>query len=707
MPKISSNVRSESKLLGTQDDFQIYSKGREIKQRMDDFYARNSDQNKDLWLQASYDNRFESGDQSAYFEIHSDIPDAFRKTFNFNRIRRIVNMISGYQRKNRHSTRIIPVENGDQETADQYSKVIAHIDRKERVLDTISASFRDSIISGMSMMHLWVDFRDDPVSGNLRVDRLPYSSYMIDPYFKKKDLSDCNEIWRRSYLTKEQIISLLPNKKSNILTLSSGEALDKFNYMPEAFSVNKNKLLSYDEFYYLDSRKKKILIDSQTGETMEIPQDFDEDSLSEYLRIYPSVTVADIKVPTVKMAIFVQDVMLYDGANQLGIDEYPFTPTFSYFNPALPYLSQKIQGVVRDLRDPQFLYNRRKAIEDDLLSSQINSGFKFKEGALLNPKDAIASGQGKPLIINRNFDMNDVQKIEPGQIPPSMFQLSQQYANEIMEISGVNEELLGSAVDDKAGVLAMLRQGAGLTTLHELFDNLDTAQKILGSKMLKAIQANYTTGKVSRIIEEEPTAQFYNKAFGIYDAAVEEGFDTTTQRQNEFAQLMHLKEMGIPIPDESLIEAATLQNKTKLLENIKQIQQQQMQAEQEAKAVENDLRRAQTNLANAKVESDLSLAKERDSRVYSNIGLMQERAYESEKDRTQAILNVAKTLQEMDSVDLGNIMKLIQLNNAINGGEQANKRSAAIGSAINNGATKDMPEAPEHDPSKLGNMLQQ
>jgi hypothetical protein len=682
-------------------EFQLYTKGKELKERRDDFYAQQGSQNQDLWLQASYDNRFESGDQSAYFEIHTEIPDAFRKTFSFNRIRRVINMISGYQRRNRHSTRIIPVENADQQTADQYSKVIDHINRKEHVLDTISASFRDSLISGMSMMYLWVDFREDPVSGVIKVDRIPYSSYMIDPFFKKKDLSDCNQIWRRSYLTKEQIISLLPDKKSKIKTMTPEEAVGMFNYMPETMDVSKNKFLSFDEFYYLDSRKKKILIDSTSGETMEIPQDFSDDELREYLRYYPNITVADTYTPTVRLAIFVQDVMMYDGPNQLGIDEYPFIPTFGYFNPSLPYLSQKVQGVVRDLRDPQFLYNRRKAIEDDLLSSQINSGMMFKEGALVNPKDAIKSGQGKPLIINRNFEMSDVQKIPPGEIPPSMFQLSEQYANEIMEISGVNEELIGSAVDDKAGVLAMLRQGAGLTTLHELFDNLDTAQKILGSRMLKAIQANYTPGKIERIIEEQPTEQFYNKAFGIYDAAVDEGFDTATQRQNGFAQLMQLRERGIPVPDETIIEAATLQNKTQLIQDIQQNQQAAQQAEMEAKQVEMDLHRAQANLANAKVESDLSLAKERDSRVYSNIGLMQERAFESEKDKTQALLNVIKSLKEIDSVDIDQLMKLVRLNESINQGNKAANNSAALGTAINKGVTKDMPEEPEHDPKKM------
>jgi hypothetical protein len=696
MPIISNEVpKSQS------GEFQLYTKGKELKERRDDFYAQQGSQNQDLWLQASYDNRFESGDQSAYFEIHTEIPDAFRKTFSFNRIRRVINMISGYQRRNRHSTRIIPVENADQQTADQYSKVIDHINRKEHVLDTISASFRDSLISGMSMMYLWVDFREDPVSGVIKVDRIPYSSYMIDPFFKKKDLSDCNQIWRRSYLTKEQIISLLPDKKSKIKTMTPEEAVGMFNYMPETMDVSKNKFLSFDEFYYLDSRKKKILIDSTSGETMEIPQDFSDDELREYLRYYPNITVADTYTPTVRLAIFVQDVMMYDGPNQLGIDEYPFIPTLGYFNPSLPYLSQKVQGVVRDLRDPQFLYNRRKAIEDDLLSSQINSGMMFKEGALVNPKDAIKSGQGKPLIIKRNFEMSDVQKIPPGEIPPSMFQLSEQYANEIMEISGVNEELIGSAVDDKAGVLAMLRQGAGLTTLHELFDNLDTAQKILGSRMLKAIQANYTPGKIERIIEEQPTEQFYNKAFGIYDAAVDEGFDTATQRQNGFAQLMQLRERGIPVPDETIIEAATLQNKTQLIQDIQQNQQAAQQAEMEAKQVEMDLHRAQANLANAKVESDLSLAKERDSRVYSNIGLMQERAFESEKDKTQALLNVIKSLKEIDSVDLDQLMKLVRLNESINQGNKAANNSVALGTAINKGVTKDMPEEPEHDPKKM------
>ena len=91
-----------------------------------------------------------------------------------------------------------------------------------------------------------------------------------------------------------------------------------------------------------------------------------------------------------------------------------------------------------------------------------------------------------------------------------MIQLSEILGREIQEISGVNEELLGSAMDDKAGVLSMLRQGAGLTTLQILFDQLDLSQKLLGRLLLHTMQANFTPGKVKRIIGEEgPSPEFY------------------------------------------------------------------------------------------------------------------------------------------------------------------------------------------------------
>jgi len=686
-------------------NIQVYNeKGSYIKSQMEDFYTNSSNSNILYWNEASIDSRFEAGDQRAFYEVHPEIPNKLRKQFNFNRIRKMINMISGFQRRNRKSMLAIPVENGDQETADQYSKVLSHISRKQGVLETLSNAFNDSLITGISLLHVWNDFSSDPVSGTLKVDNYAYNSFLIDPDFKRQDLSDCRQIWKRSYLTKRQIKSLLPKKSKIIDELSFIGTDGKFTFMPEYSNVENRKLMAYDEYYYMDSRKQTIVIDATTGESWEYKRgkvNPEDEEFKEFLRVYPDLLVETKEVSTVKLAILVNGTLLYDGENTLGIDKYPFIPVIAYFKPSLPEFSLRIQGVVRGLRDAQFLYNRRKAIEDDILSSQVNSGFIYKEDALVNPKDIFMTGQGKGIALKHTAQMTDVQKINSAQIPPSMFELSEGYAREIMEISGVNEELLGSAIDDKAGVLAMLRQGAGLTTLQPLFDNLDYSQKLLGSVLLESISANYSVGKIKRIIEEEPAPQFYDKAFGKYDIAIEEGINTTTQRQQEFASLLHLKEAGINIPESAIINASTLQNKNDLIKSIEEANNMVMEQEAKREQVELELKEAQMNLANAKVESDLSLAKERDSRVFSNLGLMEERQIEAEKDKTQSMLNLVKALQEIDNVTLEQMSKMIQLGNLVEADSLNNNKVEKAGVAITSGATKDVPNVPSEKSVEL------
>ena len=128
----------------------------------------------------------------------------------------------------------------------------------------------------------------------------------------------------------------------------------------------------------------------------------------------------------------------------------------------------------------------------------------------------------------------------------------------------------------------MLRQGAGLTTLQPLFDRLDFAQKLLGKIIIKAVQNNYTPGKIKRILNEEPSPEFYNRNFGNYDCVVEDGLNTATQKQMQFAQLMQMRELGIGIPDDLLIDSAPLQNKTELIEAVRQAQEQQGQGQEQA-----------------------------------------------------------------------------------------------------------------------------
>lgn len=646
------------------DDMYYSGQDRGIQEMIEYYYASAIQINQSFWSEADIDNRFKVGDQTLWNDIYGNVPAFRRKQLQFNRIRRVINMITGYQRQHRFSTVVVPVENSDIETADQFSRLMIWANGNGNVLDTISQAFEGACTTGLNLLSVWMDYREDPINGDIRVDNVSYNEYLIDPFFKKHDLSDCRFLWTRKWLSKNEIKSLLPDKKDEIEHMTARGWKDgKFQFQPEAYNYAMQDLISYDEFYYLDYRTRKIFVDVTSGESLEWKHE--NDAAIQYLKSFPNIKEVEQTIPTVKLAILVNGKVMYNGQNPMGIDRYPFVPVIGYYEPQIPYFPWRIQGVVRGLRDAQYLYNRRKIIELEILESQINSGIKYKEGSLINPKDAFLTGQGRALAIARDAQMDDVQQILPPQIPPSMLQLSEILGREINEISGVNEELLGSATDEKAGVLSMLRQGAGLTTLQILFDQLNFSQKLLGHIFIDLMQANFSPGKVARILGEQPSNQFYNRVFQKYDCVVEEGLYTSTQRQMQFAQLLQLREMGVPVSTNDLINASTLQGKQDLIDSIQQQEQSQAQQAQEQHQAAMQLQQAQVQSLQAQSVANYGLGQERQSRIEENKSLAVEREAQAEREESEAFYNELKAVKELQAMDLNQVVQMINIINSL------------------------------------------
>ena len=211
-------------------------KDKAILQRMESFYAEAITINQSFWGEADTDTRFETGDQTLWTDLYGNLPANRRRQFNFNRIRRVINMIDGHQRRNRKSIICTPERSKDQETADQFSKAFLWIDKQESYLHTVSEAFHGALVTGLNFLQVWVDYRTDPVNGSIKVNNCPYNSFLVDPYFRKHDMSDCNAIWKRSFLTKRECISLLPEHTEEILGLTgldAGSGRDgKFQFEP-------------------------------------------------------------------------------------------------------------------------------------------------------------------------------------------------------------------------------------------------------------------------------------------------------------------------------------------------------------------------------------------------------------------------------------------------------------------------------------------
>jgi len=150
-----------------------------------------------------------------------------------------------------------------------------------------------------------------------------------------------------------------------------------------------------------------------------------------------------------------------------------------------------------------------------------------------------------------------------------------------------------------------------------------------------------------------------------YDAVVEEGLNTSTQKQMQFAQLIQLRQMGLPIPSDQLIEASTLQNKDKLIKTLAMQEQLQQQQAQQQVQLQSQMVQSQIQDASARAMANQGLGMERMSRMEENRALAVERLAEAQKDRDMAIYERIKAAKELTSLDLAQLEKALDLIRAL------------------------------------------
>lgn len=670
MPSYESGQYS----LGYIDPSDIQAK--DLKQMQDCFYQSNYTANSTLWMQGAIDKRFKVGDQQLYNQVYGNNSGNAQKFF-FNLIRRHINMIAGFQRKNRKSTITIPIGEEDDPLADDYNKCMRWVDDRDGFQEYLSQSFEGALDTGETLLHMYPDYTYDPISGDLFTDAVAYNNYLIDQYTRKQDLSDCNGIWRRRWTSKMMAKLLLPGYSKEIDRMKPGGMKDgRFPLQAELQNVAINNLFTYDEFYYRTTRPGKIILDPMSGEAVEWEEDEqdEEDMMDRVLHEQPWLKVKTVDIPTVKLVISLSGKIVYHGKNLLGIDQYPFVPSQCYIEQDIQAYAWRKQGIIRNLRDSQFLYNMRKVIELQLLQSSLNAGWIYPVDVVPDPKcfRQTSGGDGFLIPLKQGHLPNEIQRIEPVSIPQSLLELSNSLAEDITKISGVNEELLGAATDDKSGILSMLRQGAGLTTLQTIFDKLDYTQRLYGKIILQAIRKNFSKGKIRNILGHEADPRFWTSHSQKYAVAVEEGNYSTSQRQMELQQLLHFKELGMGIADKSIIRAAFITNKRQVIADMEEQQQQQMQAQQAES-------QAKQKLDDAKIMSLMSKAQSDQASVQEKFAKIEDLHAGADHKKAETELALVKSMLELETMDLDMIHRSYEIAMAIKGQNTEQQQPAMAG----------------------------
>lgn len=591
-----------------------------------------------------------------------------RMVLELNKIRRVVNLYSGYERENRLSTVVAPVEDSDENTADLLSDVMLYVYDKGDAHHVISDAFEHSLKTGLAIVGVYIDYSKDKVNGDIKFYSKPFNAIMLDPYFTKRDLSDCDQASTRDLLSREQVKSMLPWVDPSVIdNIPTGIRDNKYQYLGIYRQYNSTyiakNLLTYDQYWVRVNKPQKYLVDMETGVTEEWHGDkAEEKHLIEALRNNDQVQLINSYKRTVELNIIVGGRLLYSGPDPTGLDDFPFVPIISYFEPLIDTYELKIQGLVRSIRDAQRQYNRRHSQIIDLMESVINTGWISRNGAVVDPEMLLQSGQSRNIVLNEGYDVNaDIREIQPPQVPPGYLQYQDIIDKNIMEIPGGSEELLGiSSTGDSqvSGRLAEVRASNGLKGNRGIFDNLEQALKWLGNIVVEVVQKNFTPGKVWRITKRDPTPEFFSGEFGRYDSVIKQAILTQTQKEAYYYQLLQLRELlGDVIPADEIVDAAPLQGKVRLRERMLQQQEQQNQLAQ--LEMEQEQRKAQLEMS--QIENNLALAQERRGRVLADIGLARERISEGEQNYAKALLDNARTVAEIEELDRNHLLEVMRL----------------------------------------------
>lgn len=628
-----------------------------------------------------------------------------REPLEFNIMRRPLQFYSGYLRDNIKSIVYAPVEGSDQATADQFTKLGDYIWDKGAGFSTFLEACDEGLKSGLALVGLQMDFSRDFINGDISFFKRVYNQFFLDPMFSSLDLKDCAFAITRDLLSKEHIKQLIPFvDPKEIDHLQYAFRDDKFlTYHPQFTNFARNRnIIAYDQYYKRVTKERTFLVDIDTSFYRDVTDLPPEElrqlkfGMKRFERLREEAEAAGndtIEIPNVEFHTVNRDfvdlnIMLnghrvYCGPDKTGIDQsYPFVPIICYFEPSIWMPSQRIQGIAASQYWNQRQFNKRHMKIINMMDSDISTGFKYLIGSVPDPSDLQQTGQNRIIGIDpeatSGLGLGAVEQLHGGGANPALMEYQAILDKLSMTLANINETMLG--VDEKgntqvSGRLAEVRLAQGLRGNRKVFDQIETSQQLLGGLLLQAMQKNLPPGKIKRILDEEPTDQFYNKDFEQFDAIIKEGIRTKSQKDAYYYELINLKKDGIvDVPQSEIIRALNMSGISELQGAMEK------QDEQLQKVRSLEEKRIQTELdeVSSRTEANLGLAQERKARVISDLALKDERESESVENLANAALERAKAITEIAKLNEDRIIQVLSFVNQMEREEEIKKEQQKI-----------------------------
>ena len=620
-----------------------------VRQWLENIYTKVQPLEQARWNQSNIDTLFYAGAQTfvnRYFNFNANTNSS---GYYFNLIQQNINMVTGYQRQHRKAPIVLPINGSDGQTADQFTKALISQYNRNGIHEQISRGFEQSCITGMVLAQPYLDYSGDAAQGDIKLKIWEYNSFLVDPYFRDFGMEDCSFVWTQEYISKREAKERFPGKVDKISPMAGApQRYGSFYFLPENYNMNRNDLMVLSYVWYKYKKSKKRLYSKSTNQFFDFSAGDEE--IAEVMLQIKDLEMVTVDVPSWKLAVILNDQLMYQGFNPLGFDSCPFIMLPWNYEPHINYYDLRVRGLVRTMRDAQYLLNRRIILNHDISESSINSGYIRKVGAVANEDTLMKPGQGYQIIINEGYEMSDFQKIVPNVVPQSDMALADQLQSLIFSTSGINLENWSAQDQPNASALtSMIKQAANLTVLQKYFDQWDFCAKQIAEKCIEIMQYNFGPTKIALLIGEEPSPFFYSRIFSQYQVTVEEALLTPTQRSLHAQQLLDINSLfGREVfPPSMVVKDMNMTGRSEAVQYLQQQEQQMQQQQAEMQGVAHAFEEAKLKELYSRAVSNLAQARERQGRAESNIGLLEERLSEVSKNQSLSVKAKMESIQAL------------------------------------------------------------
>lgn len=488
-------------------------------------------------------------------------PNGPRPVLTINKLPQHINQVTGEQRQNRPSIKVLPVDDkSDVEVAEVLNGIVRHIENASDADVAYDTACENQVTHGEGFFRVLTDYCDEmSFLQDILIEPIKNSfSVYMDPNGLQRDPTGrkCEWCFITEDLTREDFKAQFPDKQPvSWDELARGDEMKNW--------ILADNMVRIAEYFCFKDEKKTLCLFSDGSVTVK----GGDEALTPLQMVEKPVKE---RVTTIRRVMWAK----VSGFEVLEEQDWAgkFIPVVRVAGNEF-YIEGKmvVSGIVRNAKDAQRMYNYWASQETEMLALAPKAPFVGAAGQFENfeSKWKTANTVNYAYLEYNSVEINGTlapppQRQMPPLPPAGIVNAKLGAADDIKSATGQYDPSLGNNPQAKSGVaLKQEQRKSDVGTFHYI-DNLSRAIRHCGRILIDLIPKIYDTRRVTRIIGEDGTPdhavldpespmpvqeqqdeegavqKIYNPSMGRYDVTVTVGPSYATRRQESAEGMVQL-----------------------------------------------------------------------------------------------------------------------------------------------------------------------